>query len=379
MTLRPSSADRRLIMLFASWRVGLIAVAWIAGAWFPPAALVRSGQPATAATWLRDVWLYWDGTWFERIARLGYAGELAARHDPVIFDFFPLYPWLGGALGHLLGNQYGAALLLISNGCLLASCLVLYRLARLDGDEPGALRSVEFLLAWPFAFFLGAAYGEPLVLLALLLSFLAARRRQWAWCGAWGGVACLARHISIVALPALAVEYWMQERRWNRQALWLLLIPLGMALYFLYLQVAFGDALWFFKAQPYSLPHRTVTWKLWQAVTDRSAILLGQGSAPAFMLSWAELLSLIAALAGGGLAIRRLRPSYGVYCILSAIPPLISGTLMGMTRYDVLLFPLFILLGGRGEETPAQQGWRMASLLLLAVFTMLFTRTLFVG
>ena len=79
--------------------------------------------------WL-DLWGVWDSFWYMDIAQNGYstAGSIADNPAQTNFAFFPLYPMLMHLLGKISGGEYYLAGLFISNGCLLLSCYLLYKL-----------------------------------------------------------------------------------------------------------------------------------------------------------------------------------------------------------------------------------------------------------
>lgn len=369
----------RIVTLWLFWRLGLELFGYVASAWFLPQDLQQSGSPATWSHLLLGCWGNWDGKWYEAIARLGYGGAFARLHNPVVFTFFPLYPGLALLVSLVSGVSSLAALLLVSNLSSLLCCVVLYRLARLDTDALGAERAVTFLLAYPFAFFLGAAYTESLYLLFTLLTFWEARQGRWLQCGLFGALTCLTRHVGIVMVPALALELWLQKRRFTREFLYLLLVPCGMLIYFSYLGLRFGDFWMFFKAQAACVPPRHLSWKVWQPFSSQAGNLLHDPFGPAFVLPWFEVASLALALVSGILCFKRVRPSYGLYTVLAILPPLTAGLTQGATRYVAVLFPIFLLLAGRGPERAGQRGWLLISIMLLAFFALLFSRFFFVA
>lgn len=62
-----------------------------------------------------SLWQRWDSGWFLRIAEHGYSTDPV--HSPA---FFPLYPWLAGGLGRLIGDYALAGLVISLAACLLA-------------------------------------------------------------------------------------------------------------------------------------------------------------------------------------------------------------------------------------------------------------------
>jgi hypothetical protein len=56
-------------------------------------------------------------------------------------------------------------------------------------------------------------------------------------------------------------------------------------------------------------------------------------------------------LAGAAVSLRKLPSAgYGIYALLLLLPPLTSGTLISTTRYDVVVFPVFIMFALLGRR-----------------------------
>src|ERR687890_1623004 len=174
--------------------------------------------------WLA-IWNRWDAPHYLDIARTGYvAGGVEARW----IVFFPLYPWLVRAAAFVLRYELLAAFF-VSGVASVAAGLLLYRLARADGEpEEVARAAVFYLLIFPTAYFLHIGYNESLFIALALGAFLAARGRRWWAAGLLGGLAALTRVNGVLLLPALAFEAWDEYRTTGRRTrvewVWLLLV-----------------------------------------------------------------------------------------------------------------------------------------------------------
>jgi hypothetical protein len=179
---------------------------------------------------------HWDVQWYLHIARDGY--------NPTSAAFFPLYP---GAL-HALGSSlvWGTLLSLVAAG-LGAWCVAEIARPALGGD--GARDSVLVLALFPTAFVFTALYSDGLFLAFSAASFLAAQRRRPLLAGIAGGLAVGTRAMGLALLPALVYLLWPRTRRESWQLAPLLLLPLAVGLYAVYLNHAVGDARAFARAQ----------------------------------------------------------------------------------------------------------------------------------
>jgi hypothetical protein len=351
----PSSGASRLPLsdlsaLFAGSRLALLLVGVVASNLLASGLTVQRGNlvhhtPVSAPL---EIWARWDAEWYLLIAERGYdAGEVFA-HLPVGYEpeaasgFFPLYPFLIRVLAPLLGGV-GAGVL-ISNVCLAASLLLLYRLTR-DESPPqsggrAGLAACAALLVFPASLFLSAVYAESLFLMLSLIVFATARRARFAAAGMAGALAALTRPTGLLTIIPIAVEWWGRRRdprsRWG--ILGALGPPAGTALFMVMCGRIFGD--------PLAFVHRQERWR-------------GAASGPwrAFARWWQETpaihgahdstLELMVAILFIGLlpaVHRRLRPSYALYATATVLLPLCS-TLWSFGRLALAAFPVFMIIG----------------------------------
>jgi hypothetical protein len=361
----------------------------------------------------------WDAAWYLVIARYGYRPDLGV-YTSSRTAFFPVYP-LGLKTISWFGVPPVAAGVLLS---VLALALALYGIHRLTtlelssaaraslaGDRVSdAARLAVMLTAFaPMAFFLSAVYSESLYLALSVGLFWSARHGRWMWVGVLGALAAATRSTGLVlVLPALMIYlYGPREDRppdpehasrgrlhprysLRRDALWLGLLPVGVALYGAYLGLAGGDPLAPLHAQNvwgrhFAGPYLGV-WDAVKAAFDGARQLLsfqrrhvyfpaGTGSpfvsASHNLMGLAFLLAAIPAIVG---VVRRLPLAYGAYVLAAlALPlsyPVSSEPLMSLPRFLLVLFPLVIWFAAWLSEHPRVQRPALvfsASLLVLFV------------
>jgi hypothetical protein len=312
-----------------------------------------------------------------------------------------------GARGELSGERFG--------GGATAG-----RLATLDSRE--VARVAVLLTAFaPMAFYFSAIYSESLYLALSVGLFLCARRGRWASAAALGALAGATRSTGVVLLVPLLLLYLYGPRddrdperstgavalepghdaagqalasagartlggralaerarsvlaalmsalrpryRLRRDALWLALVPLGLALYVAHLALSGGDPLAPFHAEAvwkrhFAGPYGGV-WNGAKAALAGSRQLLSfqrqhvyypaAGGSPFIdaghnLLLFAFLLLAIPALIG---VLRLLPLAYGVYVLAAlALPlsyPVAPQPLMSLPRFLLVLFPLNIWL-----------------------------------
>ena len=296
---------------------------------------------------LGGIWLRWDTPWYLEIARHGYSCYGSSA-------FMPLYPLLIRGLGFLTGGHDLAAALLISSIASFFAFYLLYQLARdLTGSHDIARASVITLAIFPVSFFLMTGYTEALFLALAIGSYLAARKEHWLLAGALAALATLTRLQGILLLVPLGLEVLLAQRRqlWRWQSwLALLMAPVALALFILYIRLSEGMALpW----EPLSSTQGA--WQLhyawpWQGILADLGAVISQPDAGT-LLSFKLFDPLSAFLFAGCivLAFRRLNLPLAGFLVVMWLSSVIKVTADGYTtsisRYMLALFPAFIVLG----------------------------------
>ena len=76
---------------------------------------------------------------------------------------------------------------------------------------------------------------------------------------------------------------------------------------------------------------------------------------------------------------RTMRPAYSVYVILTFAVPLLTGSVGSMSRYILMLFPCFMLLGFWGRRMWVDRLVLAIALPLMAYFAIIFSHWYFAG
>lgn len=291
----------------------------------------------------------WDSIWFYGIAAEGYSGTGAdSRHTP---GFLPLYPLLMRGLAAVSGCDYFTAGLCVSRLALLAA-LYLLTLYVSDCEPDGAKNPSAAqlaLLAFPTAFILVSVYSEALFVSLALATFVLARRDCSLWAATAAFAAALTRPHGIALVPALTALAWAKWRGGQRSG-WLCAPPLGAAAAYaalaFYFWHTFGDPLRYLTAKRegwgarLSTPWATLDHAIGQLQESiehpELGTLLRGLELPCFYL-------LIFAI--GVLWIRGSVPE-AVYVLFGLGVSLGSGSLWGLPRFTLVLFPVFAVVAG---------------------------------
>ncbi len=388
--------NREPIDLWISWRLALLVVPVLIGVLIPrgpasPVTFNSFGDLVRERTMWG--WTHWDGDWYADIAEQGYWRDFNVA-------YYPLYPhlirWLGFFLtvGHTSVDVFKMAGLLISSGAALATCILFYRLARLEYDTDIARLSVAYLLAFPTAFFMAAVYTESLFLALAIGAYYAARTNRWGWAMALAALAALTKNQGIFVALALLVEYG-QQREWNwrkldRKLLYFALPVMTLGGWFVWNTITFQNSTIFVAStQKYFLRYFSWPWQTMGAAFRRINDLddqTGAWLALTYQPDNVPFLDLMFTLAFIGLAAvaiwatlrGKLRPTYLVLFLFCMLQPLSApaewSILNSLPRYVLIIFPAFFLLALAGRRWPSfNRFYFMFSLPLMGLLVARFT------
>lgn len=192
-----------------------------------------------------DGFCRWDCGCFAHVSELGYDA-------PIHTNFWPLFPLAGRALT-LIGIPLHFGYLLISNFAGLVAWLFIYRVFLLLEGEARARWALVVYAAFPFSFFQASAYPESLMIAFTALALFFALRGAALGAGVSLGLGILARHLAVLAGPALLIaqlrERGLKGLLRSPRVLTLALPLLIAGLYPLWQWKVFGDPLTFWKAR----------------------------------------------------------------------------------------------------------------------------------
>jgi hypothetical protein len=344
------------------------------------------GQAVSGLHDVLGIWSRWDAPHYLDLAVLGYSAldpgvptidDVARAFPgdlPFYIVFFPLFPWLIGALNALHHDPIVSAFVVSGIASLFVGPL-LYRLVRADLDGEVATYAAWFLLIFPTAYFLHIGYTESLFLALVLGSFLAARHDRWWLAGVLGGLAALTRLNGLLLVPALGAEAWIAwradpARRLCLEWLAILLVAAGFLAYLALNLAIYGDAFAFLTIQrEHWFKQFAPPWVGIGGVIDR--IRLG-GASNAFMLGWMELAFIALGLVGTLVAALRFRLSWFTWMAGNWLLFTSTSFVLSVPRYSLTLFPLFAWFG----LVARRPGWAITlsivSLGLLAFFASQF-------
>ena len=346
-----------VLAVFVLSRIFFLGVGAIATATLPWAQPAH-GAPLDLPAPPLDYWAHWDGVWYWQIA---YGGYPVGR--PFLTGFFPLFPLLMH-LATTLGGDLALWGVAISLAATLFALYFLYRIAERLWDVRAAQATTLVFAFFPTAFFLNAIYTEALFVALAAGSYWAAYvRRDLLLAGILGALAAATRNVGVLLLIPLGYE-WLRNRRefgW-RGLLEIALVPVGLLGYMAFLQGRFENPLMFSDAQSlywsrdFTNPLDTLR-AAWadagrglRYVLDPAALFLDPAALPALEASGViniVFLAVAFVLMNVGFAILPLGLSLFTFVVmlLHLLTPNAGIPLLGLPRFVLVIFPLFLVLG----------------------------------
>ena len=347
---------RRVVLLWAIWSAGIALLATLAT--HLPAGPAEADWRHEPMRSYRPVPLArWDAGWYSIIAREGYSFD--AARSPNTIGFYPLYPLLlraaSAALPFFSVYSVGVFLSLLF---LLGALTLIARLAAAWGGCSATFGTTAAILLFPTSFFLASVYTESLFLLATAAAFWGARNDRWLLAGAAGAAAGLTRfNGALILLPLAGIAWATAGRNWRlapRQWSALGLALSGAAAYPIYLWSRFGDPLLYVreKSGPSWSTHPGPPWESGRTIAATVWRSLHDSSEPRRLLVLAGFGFLLGFFILSVLLVRRGLVVEGLYCAATLLLLVSSGTLEGMIRYVLALFPCFFLIGEWLRRSP---------------------------
>lgn len=337
-----------VIYAFLAWRLGLFLALFLATKLLPLQSNFLGGGLSNyinnPGLW---AWANFDGEHYLSIAQNGYGfGERA---------FFPLFPVLIKFIGSLFGGSlqsFNVTGNIIANLSFIIGLIGLYKIVGLDHETKISKLTVIVLLLFPTSFYFVSVYTESLFFALAVWSFWYARQRKWLLASILGILLCLTRFVGLIILPALIVEWFLQNRtRENFLETFpkvLFTIPVGLLAYMYYLQRSVGDMFAFYNnlatfgeqrsSRPITLP------QVFYRYIVKILPNLNSTFFPVIFTTILEFSFGVVFLIISTYSFFVQRFSYATFVFLGYLIPTFSGSFSSIPRYVVVLFPVYILI-----------------------------------
>lgn len=314
-----------------------------------------------------DLRVHWDSFWYLKIAREGYEyipGQLSS------IAFFPLYPLLIRAISGIPLIQPALAGWFISTISLGVGLIFLYKLVKKFHPSIDPLEPVVLFLIFPTAFFLNSVYTESLFLAISIIFFYYLLQKKFVTAAIFLTLASLCKINGLFLLAPFSFEYlktYGLKKFFNVNLFSFIIAILGILILITYQYIQFNEPLAFLKAQMEWGRKFVFNPEHFQFTTSASYANLST-----------DLIFLAVSIATGILLLRYSKASYGIYILFATLAAISTGTLMSISRFTLILFPIFILVASLKNQQ-FKFCWKLTSILLLAVYTTLFVNNYWAG
>lgn len=339
-----------------------------------------SGTPLLSG--LRTMLASWDAQSYLHIAQHGYPSRLDDR-SAYLDAFLPGFPLLIRGAAFIIRDDVAAAWVVCLAG-EAAGLWYVYKLVLAERDRGAAVFAVWLIALLPTAVFFSAPFTEAPFMAAAAASLYYARQgRTGAACIAAAAASAM-RLTGLALLPALIVECLPQpgrQRRFSGVLLPLLIIPLPLLLYCLYMRLHTGDALALFDAQSSASFGHSVAppWDGFAATWNTMATASDGETRSIFAREVAfGLLGLVACIAMW--VSTRVPRSFALYCSFAWLLTASLTFWRSQPRYFLALFPAVIVVADLTRPSRASRVAVIAvSAALMAAATWIFAEGRWLG
>lgn len=311
----------------------------------------------------------WDSFWLLDIVQDGY--YLRGEEEIANVVFFPLYIILIKVGTMIIDNAIFVGWL-VSSVSLFFAMIFLTKLIRAFYPKIKSLDALLFLLIFPTAYFFNTVYTESLFLFLSIATIYYAKKNNMLLVAVFGFLAALTRITGILLLiPILwyVLEYYQFHIKkifaWKN--LYILAIPLGTLLFFLYHYIAFDSFLLFFEME--SLWGRSFEINRDHFVADNPIATVN------LMM---DILFGLFAFVTTFFVWKKIDKGLGLYMLVTILVAISTGTLMSIGRYILVLFPIYIFAASI-TNTYIKLAWLLSSCMLFTLYTILFVNHYWAG
>jgi hypothetical protein len=325
--------------------------------------------------YLRALCVY-DCNAYEKLALTGYEGRPSGfdKGDANNWAFFPLYSILAWALSKLMSTSVLIAGTVLTSLLSVAACIVAWPLFK--GRARAYFLFCFFLFLGPVSYYFATLYTESLFLLLTVAGFVMLKQRDYVTAGVTGALMSATRSTGLLFAVAILIQAFQDHRkdggsmrtfllglaRRTDLVLAVVLVPVGLCAFALYLHYHSGDALAFVHIQ-----------RAWGRLVANPFYNLWLAMSMQFKNGWqvttitTDLAFAIAAIAGFILsAVLAWRGQWAMafFCVAGILLPLSTNT-YSMIRFVAGLAPLLII------ASIGLAHWRWLYYITLPVFLIL--------
>jgi Gpi18-like mannosyltransferase len=282
-----------------------------------------------------------DSYWYQRIAGSGYSAEKFNTDKENDWAFFPLLPMIMIAFKSVFG-EFIFSTILFNNLLLLCSLVLIYRYTLLLFKDENQANVATWLTALhPTSYFYSLPVTEALFLILLISAFFLIEKNRPILSGILICLASATRATGVLTFPAFFFALIRNKQISKVQiAIALLIAPLGILAFMSHLYFLTGNFFAFYDIQVAWGRNPNSIFKIFKTLGEHPFLVMSDWN-----FVWLHLLAILLVLAT---AIHFLKKKMYHLTLLVFIPiavALWTGKLMSITRFTLVLFPIYFYLG----------------------------------
>lgn len=296
---------------------------------------------------LLNALVQYDAQWYLKIASLAYP-DLSQLKTPsrLAYAFFPLYPLVLSLFNFLVDNILVTAFI-VSNLILVANFCLLYFLMKKYYSKKTIVKSLFLLFCFPGSIFFRSYFAEGLFLLLLIIfAYFLLSKRYWRAAFVLGLLNITKANAFFLNLY-LIIDYYLYLRRkkedWKKNILLILLISLPFFLWMAYCFHRNQDWFYIFKVRS-NWFYEVKVFPLFFLYNLKKILEFPY-------LPWHDYynskIEVLAILLIGLLLLKNkftIKKELWWIAFLLWLFPLLSTTTMSFSRYQIVSFPVFLIL-----------------------------------
>lgn len=326
-----------------------------------------------------QLWNVWDAPHYISVASAGYQ-KLGDEANFIIY--LPLFSLTISLLKSIFHTSYLISGYISSFISSVLLAIMLYKLTLIDYSKKYAIMTVLMLFIFPTSFFLHIPYTEALFILLTVSSFYFVRKQHYGLSFICIGLATATKIVGLALIPAIFAEILIFDKQnfnnkdtYNKLGILIfgLLVSLcGFLIYLLINYYLWGNFFYFTIIQK---QHWYESFSPFgQGLIAAYKSLFWRSGLDKIMLGYGQILAFIFGLVMSVYVLLRVRISYGLFMLINLGFFYSMSFWICMMRYILTLFPMYIVLARFSDNKVFRYSWISISIILLIIFSLIFTQ-----
>lgn len=310
-----------------------------------------------------DIWYNWGSLTYYKITTEGY--DNIGTRDHRDYAHFPILPLIMNLFFFIFGKSPLAGLIII-NLFFYFAILLFLKIIKMSFSDKISRKSIIFIFIFPSTLFFSNFMSESIFLFFLMLGLYALKKNNFLLAGISGMFLSATRIVGIAFfISSLSYIYFQRKKIKNKNFLWLLLSPLGLIFYGLYLKILYGNPWIFISVQEH-----------WGRETNFLSIDNFFNILNLFIdFSLGNLINLFFLILGIVAIIwcwKKWDKSYAIFGVIVLFMPILSASLLSMSRLILVIFPIYVMMANFSEKKYVYELFIVLSSMLMSLWTIVF-------